>query len=122
MFDPTPDLRAIQDEFGAAIMPQPPSAAGAFVGVFRVIDRNPFDAALVGDYSLRYLAADANLAPGDVLQIEGELYQVAETPARLNAHEMLAQLVHGEPADEDEGGEEEGEGEGDDAESGEDEF
>lgn len=105
MFDATPDIRAIHSEFGRGVQRLSPEG-GAFVGVFAETDRSAFDSAIVGEHALRYLAADADLAPGDVLEIDGQSYQVADTPQRLNRWEMLAQLVEGagDPPEEEEGG------------------
>ncbi|AUN95407.1 head-tail joining protein [Pseudazoarcus pumilus] len=71
-----------------------PSAGDPFTGQFDVVDRSSFDgSAMVGDHTLRYLAADAAIEAGDVLSIDGVDYRVADTPERINAHERVAQLV-----------------------------
>lgn len=84
----------------------PASGGQPFTAQFDAADRSAFDSALVGDYTLRYLLADAALAAGHELAIGGVTYQVADTPQRLNAFEGLAQLVigAGDPAPEPEEG------------------
>lgn len=60
------------------------SAAGAaFAGIFSVADVDAFDTAQVGDYTLRYPAAAADLTRGDVLTIRGTAWRVAEHPRRI---------------------------------------
>lgn len=65
---------------------------GEVRGIFNVADRTAFDA-VVGDYTLRYLATDADLAPESVVTVEGVAYVVMTHPERINAHEMVVQLM-----------------------------
>jgi len=73
-----------------------PAAGAPFAAQLDPVDRNAFDAAIVGDYRLRYLTAAATLAEGDEITLDGPLagpYSVASTPERLNAHDSVVQLV-----------------------------
>lgn len=70
-------------------------ASGAqFMAEFDAADRDVFDGvAQVGDYTLRYLLADATLAVGDVLTINGQAYRVPTDPERVSQDEAVARLV-----------------------------
>ncbi|MBW7896526.1 MAG: hypothetical protein H3C27_15570 [Opitutaceae bacterium] len=71
------------------------NAGGAdFAARFSIADRDAFDAVSVGDYTLRYLTADApDLVRGEVIMVDGTDYTVAAQPARLNAHESTVALT-----------------------------
>lgn len=95
---PFADVEAMLSEQTHALLDNvvvtPASGGQPFTAQFDVADRSAFDAAVVGDYTLRYLAADAaGLAQGQVLEIAGASYEVAERPVRINAHEMLVGLI-----------------------------
>jgi hypothetical protein len=62
-------------------------------GVFQTAERTAFDTALAGDYTLRYLTADAVLTAHDLVTIAGTEYEVIGVPERINAHESTAQLM-----------------------------
>lgn len=73
-----------------------PAAGAPFAAQLDALDRLAYDAAIVGDYRLRYLAAAATLAEGDELTLDGPLaggYRVATSPEHLNAHDATVQLV-----------------------------
>lgn len=73
-----------------------PAAGAPFAAQLDALDRLAYDAAIVGDYRLRYLAAAATLAEGDELTLDGPLagdYRVATTPEHINAHDATVQLV-----------------------------
>lgn len=71
------------------------NAGGAdFAARFSLADRDAFDAVAVGDYTLRYLTADApDLVRGEVITVDGDDYTLADKPARINAHESTVALT-----------------------------
>jgi hypothetical protein len=64
-----------------------------FAARLTAADREVFDVANVGDYSLRYLVADATLAKGDEITIAASVYAVASTPQKINPYEYVAELI-----------------------------
>lgn len=69
------------------------TTAGNIRCLFDVADRTAFDAVIVGDYTLRYLATDATLEREDSVTIAGVEYIVAAPPEQINAHELSAPLM-----------------------------
>lgn len=75
-----------------------PAAGTAFNGIFSVSDRDAFDAAQVGDYTLRYPVAAATLQAGDRLTISGQAYRVADHPRRIgDGREAVVALMDDRP-------------------------
>ncbi len=60
-----------------------PVDGAPFTAMFDQADTTAFDVAMVGDYTLRYLAAAAALSKGTVINIQGQQYRVAEHPRRV---------------------------------------
>ena len=60
-----------------------PVNGAPFTAMFDQADKTVFDVAMVGDYTLRYLAAAAVLSKGVVINVQGQQYRVAEQPHRI---------------------------------------
>ena len=65
---------------------------GDFEAMFSTTDRTAFDAVVVGDYTLRYLSADATLERDDSVAVDGVQYVVADEPMQINALERMVGL------------------------------
>lgn len=77
--------------------PVTPASGVAFNGILRVSDIGVFDAPRVGDYTLRFPAAAAELRRGDLLSIRGQPYRIAEQPRRIgDGRECEVELVRGD--------------------------
>lgn len=70
-----------------------PAIGEPFAAEFDETDRTAFDTVQVGDFTLRYLSAAGTLAKGDLLDIGGVSYRVADLPRRIGRHEMLVGLM-----------------------------
>ena len=74
--------------------PVTPAAGAAFSGILAIADAGVFDAVQAGEIELRYSAAAATLQRGDVLQVRGQSYRVAEPPRRVgDGREWVATLT-----------------------------
>lgn len=69
------------------------TSGGQVPCLFDVADRTAFDAVIVGDYTLRYLSADATLERDELVSIHGFDYAVVAPPERINVYESVAQLM-----------------------------
>lgn len=91
----TIEARISADSMGMLANVVVTKAGGAqFLAEFDATDKDVFDGvAQIGDYTLRYLLADATLAVGEVVTVDGQAYRVPSDPERVGQHEAIAQLV-----------------------------
>lgn len=65
----------------------------AFAAIVDTVDAFSFDSVAVGTHQIRYRRRTATLATGATLSIDRAHYRVIGVPKRINADEILAQLV-----------------------------
>lgn len=71
-----------------------PTNGVPFTAMFDQTDKTAFDVTSVGDYSLRYLAAAApELRKGDLIEIDGRSFSLAEAPRRYDAYDKVVALI-----------------------------